>query len=255
MPIEVSYKINYITETGNSMSVEFSTEGKEAVILTVPLPYEGQSLEKYLSSYIPVSFWKENPKIEDPFPLWKPSQGESGKIYLNGINFNKTVEYYPEYESDKESAQKFFLGKEITDREPQYLLTQWNLTTNEMLGNLFSSGENAVSPGRFMVKVKNSVVSEWYESIVGPFTWVSKDLNTGKILDKYVLTQRGLEKYISDVGVDPTITHFGNFNSIPPTLKSLLGNFEYRYYIISWALKPYGFIVEFVYPKISNIEV
>lgn len=138
-------------------------------------------------------------------------------------------------------AQQFASAKNITDTVV-YALTNFNTTLQKDIANVFSVGKH-------LIKVSDNQVSEFYEAGVTVdgevFPWVSVDLQTGAILDKYRNTTNGLEKYTQDPNAEPVRTYFGGYETVPATLKPLLVDFAYKDSIEIWSVKSYGFIVEY----------
>jgi hypothetical protein len=123
-----------------------------------------------------------------------------------------------------------------------YSLTNYNVTTKQDIANLFGAG-------KYLIKVANNQVSEFYEANVlvngTKYVWVSRDVQTNEIIDKYLVVSNALEKYTPDTTAEPVRTITGGYDTIPERLKPLLEDFPYKQAIQLWSVKSYGFIVEY----------
>lgn len=147
----------------------------------------------------------------------------------------------PKIEADLAVAQQFAQKKSIKEAVT-YILTNYNASTKQDIANVFVAG-------KYLIKVANDTVSEFYESNVVvdgvTYTWVSKDVASDNIIDKYKTIANGLEKYTPDPDAEPVRTTTGGYDTIPERLKPLLEDFPYKEAIQLWSVKSYGFIVEY----------
>lgn len=247
MKLEYTYQIAKVDKDARCMEIVYSSDGKKTMRVGTRLPYEGETIEDIVKSYAPISYWKEQ-----ELNVITPIEGITGNVSIDQTKPNLVKEipsqtaFYPNYEADKQAIKDFFFSKGIIG-EPSYITTMYNITAKEIVANLFGCGYN-------LAKVKDQKITEWYESdvLVGNtlFAFVSKDLNNGKVIDKYTFDQRGLVKTTPNSSEDPVVTRFGNYESIPPMIKKSLENFEHRNYITGWSLKSSGLVVEVTYPKV-----
>lgn len=106
--IDYSYEILSVDEEQNNMSVKFTSDGREEVIVGTPLPTEGMTLEDFLHPYAPVAHWLEKDR-----KVFVPQVGVSGQY---------SVEAYEEKikQQQTEAAQQFASSAEgILMRELQ----------------------------------------------------------------------------------------------------------------------------------------
>ena len=64
--IEVNYKVLDVDDANGCMLIEYSSEGRETLQVSVRIPWEGENLEKVIRSYAPINIWqmKEYSKIK-----------------------------------------------------------------------------------------------------------------------------------------------------------------------------------------------
>lgn len=72
--INYNYEILSVNESQNNMSVKFTSEGREDVLVGTPLPTEGVSLEDFLFPYAPIGYWLEKDRR-----VFVPQVGVSGQ--------------------------------------------------------------------------------------------------------------------------------------------------------------------------------
>ncbi len=239
MSIKYTYEIINVDEAARCMEVVYSSNNRQTLHIGTRLPYEGESVEDVIRAYAPVAYWQDREKRVVP-----PSMGLSGEIDTAPVVPSTPPETakYDGYSADKLAVDSFLAAKGV-NKESVYLVTMYNVSTNQTLANLFSCDGQ-------LVKVLNGAVTEWYEEgvTVGAtkYAYVSKDLTNGRVLDRYSFDQRGLVK-VGPEALEPTITRFGGFESVPPAMKVLLRNFEHRNKVTAWSLKADGLVVEFTY--------
>lgn len=241
MTIPYSYEIVLVDEAARCMEVRYASEGRQTLHVGVRLPFEGESLQDVIQSFAPFGYWEEQER-----PVVAPEVGATGVIDpaeqgQAAQQAQEVLPLYPEYEVDKSGAAAFLASKGMPD-DVSYILSMYNITTRALLANLFRCGNQ-------LVKVLNGTPIEWYQAgvVLGeePYAYVSKDLQTGEVIDKYIIDQRGLVKVTQDPSAEPTITNIGTFASMPPLLQPLVEGFEHYERIRAWSLKPYGLVVEY----------
>lgn len=72
--IDYNYEILSVDEEQNNMSVKFTSDGREDVIVGTPLPTEGMTLEDFLYPYAPIGYWLEKDR-----KVFVPQVGVSGQ--------------------------------------------------------------------------------------------------------------------------------------------------------------------------------
>lgn len=75
--IDYNYEILSVDESQNNMSVKFTSEGREDVIVGTPLPTEGVPLEDFLYPYAPIGYWLEKDR-----KVFVPQVGVSGQYSI-----------------------------------------------------------------------------------------------------------------------------------------------------------------------------
>lgn len=63
MDIPFTYKILSVDNEYKLMQVEYSAEGYDTVVVSMPLPFTDTSLEQHLKSYAPESIWVISKKV------------------------------------------------------------------------------------------------------------------------------------------------------------------------------------------------
>jgi len=187
-----------------------------------------------------------NPPEYDPATQYaerqEPVLGDKVEYIIKQVPGAVKREPDPQIAADLEIANQYIRDFKISSQPVLYILTNFNVTTNQDIANVFSVG-------KYLIKVSNNQVSEFYDSNVTidgeTFPWVSRDPLTGKIVDKYRAFANGLEKYTQDPTADPVRTYVGGYDTIPESLRPALEDFPYKYSIQHWSVKSYGFIVEY----------
>jgi hypothetical protein len=243
MSIQYTYEIVKVDEAARCMEVVYASEGRQTMHIGARLPFEGETLDAVIAMYSPVEHWRQQEAaVIVPTVGTKgatPSQATPAVAESKAVASGEAD--YPDYGTDVAAAAKFLSDKGLSSNV-EYLVSMYNITQKALLANLFACEKH-------LVKVLNGEVIEWYEADIAidgkKYTFVSKDLTTGAAVDKYILDQRGLVKFCDDASVEPTITNFGTYASMPQLMRPLLSSFEHREHIRAWSLKPYGLIVEY----------
>lgn len=124
-----------------------------------------------------------------------------------------------------------------------YSFTQYNASTKKDISHVYSATDYLIK-----TNVENTEVLEYYQANVSiegvPYSWVSRDVVSGTVLDRYTHTVGGLEK-IPDVGTSIVRTNFSGYDYIDPRLQPLLSDFTDKGRIFAWSDKATGLIVEY----------
>lgn len=250
MKFEFDYKIIEVDEKLKTMDVIFSCEGKESIFSKIRIPFKGENLKDVILRQAPIHIWRDKLResFEDVVPI------TAGKISYDSEKGRMSLpNFYPGYFCDKEAAKNFFINKNI-NTNPFYVCTMFNITTNEILTHVFRDDVK-----NNFVKIKNGLPTEWYEMsnfVIEDkqYSFISKDLSTGEIIDKYFYTEDGsaLVKFSEKSPKDRVITRFQPFEKIDSPYREMIEHFEYKDHIIAWSSKKYGLIVEFKYIDITH---
>lgn len=186
-----------------------------------------------------------NPPEYDPRTEYaerqEPVVGDMVQYIIKKLPITSVIQLDPKITADLITAQQFAKNKNLVGTV-QYLLTNYNATTQQDIANIFALDN-------YLIKVADNQVSEFYQANVKindvVYAWVSRNVQTNDVIDKYVLTANGLDKYTPDTSQQVVRTNFGGYKTIPDDLKPLLENFKYKDNIKMWSVKNYGFIVEY----------
>lgn len=158
-----------------------------------------------------------------------------------------TPEEQASIDSSLEKAKEFLDSKGIDSSHLFYFVTVYNADLDQDIAMAFTSGKY----NKYNVKVSllTNSVSEWYEVdnmvIDGQnYIGVSKDLETGAVIDKYRIANNVQEKITPDGKVVVTYPYF----VIPenPIFAKMLSEFKYKDYITNWSDKEEeGFIIQY----------
>lgn len=157
-------------------------------------------------------------------------------------------------DSSLQIAKDFLESKGIDASHLFYFVTVYNADMRRDIAMAFSSGIY----NKYNVKVSllTNSVSEWYE--VGDividnehYIGVSKDLETGEVIDKYKLIDSGQAKYTPDGKI--VMTYPFEIKPTDPIQAKILsdfaylekGDFKYRNHITAWSNKENGFIIQY----------
>lgn len=72
--IDYNYEILSVDAEQNNMSVKFTSDGREDIIVGTALPTEGMVLEDFLHQYAPIHYWLEKER-----KVFIPEVGVSGQ--------------------------------------------------------------------------------------------------------------------------------------------------------------------------------
>ena len=78
--IDYNYEILSVDVEQNNMSVKFTSDGREDVIVGTPLPTEGMTLEDFLYPYAPIGYWLEKDR-----KVFIPEVGTSGQYSVQAF--------------------------------------------------------------------------------------------------------------------------------------------------------------------------
>lgn len=54
---EISYVVLNVDEANHCMLVEYSSEGRESIQVSMRIPFEGENIETVIASYSPENIW------------------------------------------------------------------------------------------------------------------------------------------------------------------------------------------------------
>ena len=107
---------------------------------------------------------------------------------------------------------------------------------------------------KYYVKVVDDEVTEFYifrpENVVKQdVTYVAYDINTEKPVEYYKIDGSIETKYDFDTDAVKQVNFNTCYDTLPANVKVKLKNFKYKRYIIIYAEKPYGRVVECAYNR------
>lgn len=102
-----------------------------------------------------------------------------------------------------------------------------------------------------LIKVKNGTVSEYYRRTLSSKdrTFVAYDLKTLDVIEYYQNESQQMVKYNAQTGERMQGNIKASFETLPPEFLSGIEDFKYKNSVFMCAVKPYGRVVEFYYPK------
>lgn len=149
-----------------------------------------------------------------------------------------------------DSMQEFTLGIEANIATKRFIPSKtwamYNIDTETILAEGY-----LCRYGFDLIKVKNGVVSEYYRRLVSGknSAFVAYDLDTLEIIESYKNEANQLWKYDWNTGEKLQANNNCTYETLPEDYKLALKDFKYKQHIFMHAIKPYGRIVEFYYPK------
>lgn len=156
---------------------------------------------------------------------------------FGGKSFNTFNEFAQGVEANL--ATKRFL--------PSKTWAMYNIDTKEILAEGF-----LCRYGFDLIKVKNGIVCEYYRRLVSQrnSAFVAYDLVTLDIVENYKNIGNQLWKFDWQTGEKLQANNNCNFDTLPDDYKDAIKDFPHKHHVFMHAIKPYGRIVEFYYPKI-----
>ncbi|HSI44078.1 MAG TPA: hypothetical protein VK949_07010 [Methylotenera sp.] len=129
---------------------------------------------------------------------------------------------------------------------PSKTWAMYNIDSREILAEGF-----LCRYGFDLIKVKNGRVSEYYRRLVSAknSAFVAYDLNTLEIIENYKNIGNQLWKFNWKTGEKLQANNNCNYESLPDEFKRGIDDFRFKHQVFMYAVKPYGRIVEFYYPK------
>lgn len=102
-----------------------------------------------------------------------------------------------------------------------------------------------------LIKVKNGAVSEYYRRLVSGknSAFVAYDLQTLEIIENYNNIDNQLWKFDWNTGEKLQSNNNCKYDTLPEDFKLSIQDFSFKHHVFMYAIKPYGRIVEFYYPK------
>lgn len=122
----------------------------------------------------------------------------------------------------------------------------YNIDTNELLAEGY-----LCRYGFDLVKVKNGKVSEYYRRLLSnkDHCFVAYDVDTLKVVETYRNVDNRLNKYDWPSGELKQSNNNCNYEMLPEDFKAAISSFAYKNNVFMYAIKPYGRVVEFYYPR------
>lgn len=156
---------------------------------------------------------------------------------FGGISFNSDQEFFQGIKAN--TATKRFL--------PSKTWGMYNIDTKELLAEGY-----LCRYGFDLIKVKNGVVHEYYRRLVSGknSSFVAYNLDTLEIIENYKNIDNQLWKYNWETDEKLQANNNCKYETLPDDFKEAIQGFHYKQYIFMYAIKPYGRIVEFYYPKV-----
>lgn len=149
-----------------------------------------------------------------------------------------------------DSIQEFYQGIETNLATKRFLPSKtwamYNIDSKEILAEGF-----LCRYGFDLIKVKNGKVSEYYRRLVSGrnSAFVAYDLATLDIIENYKNIDNQLWKFDWKTGEKLQANNNCKYESLPEDFKSAIKDFYYKNQVFMYAIKPYGRIIEFYYPK------
>lgn len=104
-----------------------------------------------------------------------------------------------------------------------------------------------------LIKIKDGKVSEYYRRLTSGrnSSFVAYDLDTLEIIEDYKNIGNQLWKYDWETGEKLQANNNCKYETLPEDFKQSIDDFSFKHHVFMYAIKPYGRIVEFYYPKTS----
>lgn len=149
------------------------------------------------------------------------------------------------------SIEEFIHGIESGDAAKRFIPSKtwgmYNIDTKKLLieGYLCRYGFD-------LIKVKNGIVSEYGRRLVSGknSVFVTYNLDNLEILENYKNIGNQLIKFDWLTGEQLQANNNCKYETLPEDFKIAIKDFQYKQHVFMYAIKPYGRIVEFYYPKI-----
>lgn len=157
---------------------------------------------------------------------------------FGGIPINSLTEFQAAIQAG--TATKRFL--------PGKTWGMYNIDTKEILAEGY-----LCRYGFDLIKVKRGQVTEYYRRLLTnkDYSFVSYDLETLDVIETYRNEGGRLNKYNWSTGELGQSNNNCTYDTLPDDFKIAVGSFAYRSQIFMHAVKPYGRVVEFYYPRAS----
>lgn len=149
-----------------------------------------------------------------------------------------------------ETVESFLQGianGEVTKRFiPSKTWAMYNIDTKEILAEGY-----LCRYGFDLVKVKSGVVTEYYRRLVSGrnAAFVAYDLDTLEIVEYYRNIDKQLCKFDAKTELMLQANNNCTFETLPVDFQDALVGFKYKHQAFMYAIKPYGRVVEFSYPR------
>jgi len=150
--------------------------------------------------------------------------------------------------ASKESFFDALIAKgEVTKRfVPARAWGMYNIDTRQILAEGY-----LCRYGFDLIKVKNGVVSEYYRRTLSSKdrSFVAYDLETLDVIEYYQNENQQMVKYNAQTGERMQSNIKVSYETLPAEFLSAIQDFKYKESVFMCAVKPYGRVVEFYYPK------
>lgn len=151
------------------------------------------------------------------------------------------------FASDDLFYRALVAGGEVTKRfVPAKTWGMYNIDTKQILAEGY-----LCRYGFDLVKVKSGIVSEYYRRTLSTKdrSFVAYDLETLDVIEYYQNEDGQMVKYKAQTGERMQGNIKVSYETLPPEFRSSIQDFEYKESVFMCAIKPYGRVVEFYYPK------
>jgi hypothetical protein len=151
------------------------------------------------------------------------------------------------FDSKESFTEALLTGGVVTKRfVPAKTWGMYNIDTRQTLAEGY-----LCRYGFDLVKVKNDMVSEYYRRTLSSKdrSFVAYDLETLDVIEYYQNEGEQVVKYNAQTNQRMQGNVIASYEALPNDFKSALQDFRYKESVFMYAIKPYGRVVEFYYPK------
>ena len=98
-----------------------------------------------------------------------------------------------------------------------------------------------------LVKVKNGEVSEYYRRLISEkkYAYIAYDLNSLEPIEYYKNIGQQEWKFDWHTGEKKQVNTFCDYFGLPTDIRLAINDFQFKYNVFGYAMKPYGRVVEF----------
>ena len=172
--------------------------------------------------------------LDDHFAVYQFMVSKFG-----GISFSSSEEFVQAAKNG--SATKRFI--------PSKTWGMYNIDTKEILAEGY-----LCRYGFDLIKVKKGIVTEYYRRLLSSKRWtfVAYNLQTLDIIESYQNIENQLRKFDWITGEKLQANNNCTYSTLPEDFRLAIKSFAYRDHVFMYAIKPYGRVVEFYYPKTTR---